>query len=322
MAITGYSNRVKVYTDVVPFPTSKTAVGIVTINSTEMAPFKGEAFGPARIMISATDRTKVSRKGATPIGDSIYLNVYVGWADTTLYRGFTPKAYGDTWMKVATYTDLRYTAGALPIAVEYIIPLAEKLKIIATIPSADSMSPGHGARVDVEFQEMYGGSDRGNLFEKPYAASSYLFPTTRTFGDSALAAFNFYSGALNCGFSPSRVYAWVHADDKSKITTATAGHGSLGGKWQLKLQSSPDGVKWFDGDSFPDYMRPNGGTGIFLAAMEFSAGTSVGLSSTTVKTLTGYPGKLNSYLRINTYGDTWCGLTSGHGLKVFMIAFE
>jgi hypothetical protein len=328
MPITGYSNRVKSYSDVIAFPASKTAGPVQNIFSAVMAPFAGGPFGPARIMLSALDRTKVSRRGATPIGDSIYINVYVGWSDTSIYRGWTPRAYGDTWLKVATYTDLRYTAGALPIAQEYIIPLAEKMKIVATIPSADSMSPGHGARVDVEFQAFYAGADRANLLEKPYAASTYLLPATRTFGDSTLLTATFNTGTLNCGFSPSRVYAWIHADNRAAITTATAGHGSYAGMWQLKLQSSPDGVRWFDGDSFPNAMRPNGGTGIFLGAKEFigTAGTgtwiSTDLNTTTVQTLTGYPGKLNSYLRINAYGDTWCGLTAGHGIKVFMIAFE
>jgi len=295
-----------------------------------MYPFKGndESFGPARIMLSAIDRTKVSRRGATPIGDSIYINVYVGWEDP-LVPAAGPGVRADTWMRVGTFTDLRYVpTGALPIAQEYIIPLAEKMKIVATIPSADSMSPGHGARVDVEFQAFYAGADRANLLEKPYAASTYLLPATRTFGDSTLLTATFNTGTLNCGFSPSRVYTCVQAENRAAITTASAAHGSNAGKWQLTLQSSPDGVRWFDGDSFPNAMRPNGGTGIFLGAKEFigTAGTgtwiSTDLNTTTVQTLTGYPGKLNSYLRINAYGDTWCGLTAGHGIKVFMIAFE
>jgi len=327
MPITGASNRVKSYSDVIAFPASKLAGPLTQISSVIMYPFRGngdKAMGPARIMLSATDRTKVSRRGATPVGDSIYVNVYAGWEDPVVPAA-GPGARADTWMRVGTYTDLRYAAtGALPITAEYIIPIAEKIKIVATIPSADSMSPGHGARVDVEFQEMYGSSNRASYFEKPYGTTTFTMPATRAFGDSVLTAATttYYSPALNCGFSPSRVYTYVQAENRAAITTATAGHGSYAGKWQLTLQSSPDGSRWFDGDSFADYMRPNGGVGSFLAAEEFSAGTSVGLSSTTVKTITGYPGKLNSYLRIKAYGDTWCGLTAGHGIKFFMIAFE
>jgi hypothetical protein len=187
------------------------------------------------------------------------------------------------------------------------------------------MSPGHGARVDVEFQALFAGSDRASYYEKPYGTTTFTMPATRTFGDSLLASGAsgvYYSPALNCGFSPSRVYTYVQAEDRSKITTSTAGHGSNGGKWQFTLQSSPDGVRWFDGDSFPGFMRPEGGVGSFLGALEFSAGTTVGLSTTTVKTLTGYPGRLNSYLRIKAFGDTWCGLTAGHGIKFFMVAFD
>ena len=327
MSITGYSNRPKAYSDVIAFPASKITGPLQNIFSAVMQPYAGAAFGPARIMLSATDRTKVSRKGGTPIGDSIYINIYAGWSDPSLPAA-GPGTRADTWMRVATYTDLRYTAGALPIATEYIIPMAEKLKIVATIPSADSMSPGHGARVDVEFQGFYAGADRANILEKPYAASTYLFPATRTFGDSTLLTATFNTGTLNCGFSPSRVYAWIHADNRAAITTSTAAHGSNAGMWQLKLQSSPDGVRWFDGDSFPNIMRPNGGTGIFQYAKEFSgtsgAGTwaSTDLNTTTYQSLTGYPGKLNSYLRVNAFGDTWCGLTAGHGLKLYLIAFD
>ena len=328
MPITGYSNKAKSYSDVIAFPASKIAGPLQNIFSAVMQPYAGAAFGPARIMLSATDRTKVSRRGGVPIGDSIYINVYVGWSDTSLYHGWTPRAYGDTWMRVATYTDLRYTAAGAQPAAEYMIPLAEKLKIVATIPAADSMSPGHGARVDVEFQEMYSGSDRASYFEKPYASSTFLLPTTRALGDSLYATAYSYTPVLNCGFSPSRVYVWIQADNRAAILTNPA--GSNGGVWSFMLQSSPDNVRWFNGDSFPNAMRPSytAAGGMFTGAKEFigSGGTatwaSTGLNSTTVQTLSGYPGKLNNYLRIRAFGDTMCGLTAGHGIRVFMVAFD
>jgi hypothetical protein len=317
MAIYGYPQRARVLNDVVAFPALKgspagASTVALTLTSGVLQGFENP--GIARVTLSALNAQKIGSAG-----DSITVEVYASTGDTQSLVNTASGYRADTYYKVGTYKDLRFVnTSGLAINQQFVIPLAEKLKIVATLKSSDSLLAGHGCKVDVEFQDLFAGAHRTVYIERPYTQAYGFVGATVAFGDSAVTTAVATSPVLACGASPSAVYAAIQVDDRSKYTTAVAGHGRFGGKYSYAIQTSPDGVRWSHGDSFPEFMRPNGGTGIFLASRVFD---NISSASSTVQTA-GQPGKFQSFLRLVAYGDTFCSLAAGHGTRLALIAFE
>lgn len=288
--------REKNYPAVVAFPATKTS-GALTVWSSDMYPFEGGAYGPALISLVAADKSKIGTSG-----DTIDVNVFVSFGS------------GDSWLKVATYKDLRYAASGT-VNVQYWIPLAPRLKLNIDFAAGDSLVAGHGCAINVQFKELYPGMARSVYYDNYKTASYGFVGATKAAGDSTWGWYSARAGIKSStaitstnGFFDG-IMVWAHADDRSKITNA----------FKVAVQYSDDGTTWWHGDSLGTACNPTNGTGIFMGAKE-SVGATPAVTYFSMDNSEWT--RQASYARLTVFGDTASALASAHGVKFFMIGFK
>lgn len=222
------ANRSKIYTDVVTFPTTKTAAAL-TLSSEEMFPFEDAAWGIARVIVRATDASK--------IGDTIAISAYVSFDE------------GDTWIKAGDYTAMANGSGAIA-SKQTDIPWAPRLRVDAVFDAAATLASGHGCAIDVEFQEMESGSTR------VFGDSIVNVGATKTAGDSGLAWYK--NGDTITINSPQKLKVLAVATDKSKVTDTLT----------FTIQSSLDASVWWSQSALGTAKIANGTGVVFLEEEE------------------------------------------------------
>lgn len=199
--------RRKLYTDVIPFPATKTA-GAATISSDELYPFEGGAPGSIDLHLVAADDSNIT--------DNLSVDLKAS------YDG------GTSWLDVASYTDLANGAGASISALKSAaLVYAPRVRVDGVFDGTGALAADHGAAVHV------------NLFEDEdfyrHEVDADVFSiSTLAAGDTVV------SDAVEVNNSVAepieQVVVVSYVGDKSTVTDNIT--------W--KLQSSFDGVYWWD----------------------------------------------------------------------------
>jgi len=325
MAIHAYGNRSKTYANVVAFPDTSITGVPKSLWSSDYYPFEKGSYGPCRIMLHASDRRCIGSNAVTglPSGDTIQVNVFVSFSN------------GDSWFKVYQLKDLHgrttavLAANGTPVSIDtsYTIPFAPRIKVQAVLRASDSISVGHGCRIDLVFDEMYSGVRRASYIEDVKTKTYGFIGDTKggilgtATADTTLPR---YSAALDCGFNPGAIYVWAHSDSIIRL------HGNPA--WNTlsyELQSSPDGTNWYFADSLK-VARPGAGNGdtrrclfnsfIFNGAEQLIKGTG----NDQFYQVDDYPQKYDQFVRLKVTSDSRPAVwwARGHGTRFHLFAFE
>lgn len=119
------------FTDIVPFPASKTA-GELTILGDELNSFELNP-GEARIQLVAEDKSKIV--------NNLSVNLQVSYDK------------GENWVKVVSYDDLSNGSGAVSELKEGVISFAPRVRLNGVFDSSGALLENHGCKVYAELKE-------------------------------------------------------------------------------------------------------------------------------------------------------------------------
>lgn len=211
--------RRKLYTDVIPFPDSKSA-GAATISSDELYPFEGSAPGELDLHLVAEDDADIT--------DTLSVNLNVS------YDG------GSSWLEAVSYSDLANGSGdAISVLKSAALAYAPRVRLDGVFDSSGALVAGHGAAVHANFFE---GED---LYRHEIDADVLTIDTmgtSETVNSDAIEVDNSVAEAIR------KVIVISYVGDKSKVTDNVT--------W--KLQSSYDGSNWWDVSSADETDIANG----------------------------------------------------------------
>jgi hypothetical protein len=198
--------RRKLYTDVIPFPDTKSA-GEATIQSDELYPFEGSAPGELNLQLTADDDSNIT--------DTLTVDLNVS------YDG------GDSWLDVASYSDLANGTGD-PISAfkSEALSYAPRVRLDGVFDGSGALASGHGIEVNADFHEG------ANLYRHEVDADVI---SVSTLGNSSSETGSAVQVNNSLYDSVSKILVVVYVGDTSKITDNVT--------WDL--ESSYDGSHWW-----------------------------------------------------------------------------
>ena len=123
--------RRALFTDIVPFPASKSA-GELTILGDELKLFNASNPGSARVQLVADDKSKIT--------NTLSMNLQVSYDE------------GESWVTAGTYSELANGSGKVSVLKED-LEFAPEIRVNANFTSSGALAEGHGCKVHAELQE-------------------------------------------------------------------------------------------------------------------------------------------------------------------------